>query len=132
MTDQVQRQKVKIQSNDTFTFEIEDYLGIEGNRPGEEVDPSDDLNEDIRRFTSGNIDQKKVVRWGDVHFWWSSSDNQVTLPTTMDGHHTALIITGLFSEGDIGDHVDVLSRIDGLTVVEKGDEDIRWNDIRCA
>ena len=58
----VQADEVKVQANDTSSFEISPNLGVEWNWPGNEVYPTDDIADDIDDMisTDTNSDERLI------------------------------------------------------------------------
>lgn len=43
-SDNVEKKEIKVETFNTLSLEVEPYLGVEGDTPGNEVDPSGDLD----------------------------------------------------------------------------------------
>ena len=101
MADEVQGEKVEIQAGDTLTTEIEDDLWIERNRPGEEIDPADELREKVEEPTSRDVDEKKVVAHRHVYLRGLTCEDNMALVTPVDDNHATLIVARLLLERNI-------------------------------
>lgn len=122
MTEDVQRQKVEVQTDDTAPVKVQYDLRIERDRPGDEVDPADDLNEDVHHPTTRDIDEQEVGQRGDVHLWRLRRDDDVTLVSTSDADHASEIVVRLIGERDARNGIDVTLRIVRFAIVQERHE----------
>lgn len=61
VSEKIEYEEVEIKSDDTASLEVQYDLWIEGDGPGREIDPADDLNQYGHRLTVGDVDQKKSL-----------------------------------------------------------------------
>lgn len=119
---QVERQKVKVQANYRFSLEVVPNLRVEGDRPSDEVNPTDDQrNENYgRRMRDDNSnEQSRVIN--DTRWSCISDDFDVsrTLPQKRDLLHPVIVAVCWDRKGVRAycDHV--------MVVLVKGDD--QWS-----